>query len=1161
MKPALPDQRAHDAFSPWSITAGFLILALSDLGFGFTRAGPAVDGAWDHAVLIASILVHCALGGLILEAVVRLLKRVDGPTPPGRWRISRAVTALAIMAAFIMVNRSTFDGPAIAKSRWHDPLEWGFRISGIAAIGLAVFAIIPWLLARTSRSVSAATVVGLAALGIALGCQAANAYVLVGQYPMMHTQLVALAALASCLFAAVGLQRFPRLGRLAGLTAAAFLAVGIAAGFSDAALRTGAAAMVRGPASAELGVWTNQILAPLRPTRQADSTAPISTEVFADGSTAAVQSALDAALPARRGMNVLWVAIDTVRADRVSFNGYARKTTPNLDKLAKDAFVFTHAYSSYPTSNYSYASMLTGRVPRATPLYARLNGGAPLDSPQLTLPGLLTAHGWHTVGVTAFDKATAHNPDWFGLLKTGFTTYNPDQPEAAAVAAEITASSLKVLREKPPGPFFLWMHYMDPHAPYEICPEFGFGTSISDAYDSEIAKCDAEVGRVLDHLTQTGAAANTIVVVFSDHGEEFEEHNGKFHNTSVYDEQVHIPLLIAVPGLKGRKIDTPVSLTDVLPTTVSLLGLKDAEVRHGRDLAPLMLSAATENKRGAYVEFFGMRAGHRERDLRAVISGSNKLIFHVQRDLYEHYDLQADPGENANLIGRGANAEAELRGLLAAWDARIDAGKSAVSAPPAHALRDELRGDLTALVAADAKAAEKLLINIQKRIFDYTRELTPEAATELGPAGVEAFAAEVVAQWTASPKGSVAAGNLAKLAVELAAPSTAPFLMERLREGGGGAFRAAGALARLGNAVGQPLLQQLLKDEVPLDRRQVAAALAHLGDPLAMTWAEGIITCGNWQHVCALIEAFPRAQFPKLGYFLREYITQGLLRPVPVQAKLAIHLASLAGDPEIRWLLLRFAHDGDPIIRIPARKALQSVGVSASEIQAVAEPIAMELDADLAIVNRMYEHAFTRYAGVLASITGPAAGLRLRYARQLHARDRAEDARKVLAPLLDSGVDALDRDLAARRTAMLAAPARFKDAAAFRAAVPSATIPSAVFAGVPFTCTITVRNEGTVPWQGGYWQFANVLKLHWEDASGKKLATREQALAYLPAAGVMPGESATVVMMLHAPSTPVAAATPVLTFTQLESALPPETVIHRAAPVRIVALNAKLDPK
>ncbi len=1160
MSPAIcrPSERA---FTPWSITSGFLILACSDLCFGFTRSGPAVEGVWELAVLIASILVHCALGGLVLEGAVRLLQRADGPSPTGRWRISRVVTSLALVAAFVLVNRTTFDGPAIAKSRWHDALEWGFRLTGIVAIGLVVFAIVPWLLARTSRRAWIAAVAGSAILGLGLACEAANAYVLVGQYPMMHTQLVALAALSCCLTASIGLQYFPKLGRWTAFAAALLLALGIAVGFSDAALRTGAAAMVRGPASAELSVWTNQILLPLRPARPTDALAPISAEVFSSGSTAVVQSALDAALPARRGMNVLWVAIDTVRADRVSFNGYARKTTPNLDKLAKNAFVFTHAYSSYPTSNYSYASMLTGRVPRATPLYARLNGTTPSESAQLTLPGLLTAQGWYTAGVTAFDKATAHNPDWFGLLKTGFTTYNPDQPEAAAVAAQITASSLRVLREKPPGPFFLWMHYMDPHAPYEICPEFGFGTSISDAYDSEIAKCDAEVGRVLDQLAATGEASNTIVVVFSDHGEEFEEHNGKFHNTSVYDEQVHIPLLISVPGLKGRKIETPVSLTDVLPTTVSILGLPDAEVRHGRDLSPLMLSDATGNKSGAYIEFFGMRAGHRERDLRAVVSGHQKLIFHVQRDLYEHYDLQSDPGENVNLIGRGASAETDMRGLMAAWDARIDAGKSSVSTPAVHSLREELRADLTALVAADAAAAEKLLISIQKRIFDYTRELTPQAANEFGASGVDAFAQEVVAQWNASHKGSLAASHLARLAVDLAAPATTPFLLDRLKEGGGAAFRAAGALARQGNTVGQPLLQRLLQDEVPLDRRQVATALMYLGDPAAMAWAEGIITCGNWQQVCAMVEALPQARLPRLGYFLREYITQGLLRPVPVQAKLAIHLAALSGDPEIRWLLLRFAHDGDPIIRIPARKALESAGVKASEIQAMAETIAMELDGDLAVVNRMYEHALARYADALASGTGSNAGLRFRYSRQLHARGRTEEARKVLVPLMASDADVLDKDLAERRAGMLSAPARFTDAAAFRAQVPAFAMPAEVFSGVPFMCTITLHNEGTVPWQGGYWQFANVVKLHWEDGAGQRLATREQSLAYLPAAGVMPGESTTIMMLVHAPASPLAAAVPVLTFTQAESALPPETQIHRAPAVRIVALNAKLGAK
>ena len=1126
-----------------------LLLGGADLIVGVFRSGPSLTGLEEHAVLGISVLAHVALAGLVLALCAWLLLRMDAALPRATTRSAPAslwIFAIALIAGFVVVNLETFEGAQIREHRWHDVIVWSFRILGGIGIVAGLF-LIHRSLRRAAQSRAPRRVLIVAAMAVAIACQIANSRMLVGLYPMLHTQLVALALAGWTIAASAFLGDRSRLVRISFVLAGILVLAGVACRYSEVWPRTATAAITRGPATAEIAIWTDPVFSALKaqPARIDGLWDTDLTALLAAKSPAEIQVGLDALLPSRRRMNILWIALDTVRADRVSFNGYKRKTTPRLDQLAANAFVFKRAYSSYPTSNYSYASVLTGLSPRSTPLYSQLNKTERTFAEDVHLPSILTRNGWLTAGVTAFDKVTAGNREWFGMLADGFQIYNPDQTEATATGKQITTSTLGVINRRSPQPFFVWAHYMDPHAPYQVWPEFNFGSSISDAYDSEIAFCDREVGKLLDHLKEIGEAERTMVVVFSDHGEEFEEHNGLYHNTSVYEQQIHIPLLLYIPGLKGRSVDVPVSLTDLVPTTLSLLGIADQQARHGRDLVPLLLDPSAPSEGIAYSEFFGIKAGRRDRDLRTVISGRHKLIRHVQQDLFELYDLGADALERNNLIGKNSSMETKMRGMLAAWDTRIDSTGSGAPVVRTPTFIEELRTNTEAFATANATIGIAAFVQIKKSIFDYTMELTSPAAQYLGAQGLDRYADELVERWRASADPA-AKQRLLWLIFDLARPSTREFLREQFRVGGGIAFRAALALARLQDDVGREGLRAQLAAELAFDRRESAIGLAHLGDPLAWPWAYGILTNSEVQYVCMLIEALPRIGIPHLGLFIRDYVTQGSL-DVAIQAKLVGRLAPLASDPDARWLMLRAAHDGEPIIREAGRRALKDANVSDDEIAAARDAVTLELDGDLAITNRMYEHAFARYREAVDKSPTLNAGLRLRFARHLHAHGKLAEAREMLVSIGEKSPNELDRAIASRGLQMLDSPARFKEHAAFAAEVSAVQALNTIQQGLPFMCTFMLKNSGTTAWQGGYWQFPNVLRLEWVGADGKRLDTKEKSYGLLPATGVLPGETVSIHMMAFAPPAPVLQATPVITFTQMESALPLGTEIYRRA--------------
>jgi arylsulfatase A-like enzyme len=389
--------------------------------------------------------------------------------------------------------------------------------------------------------------------------------------------------------------------------------------------------------------------------------------------------------PARQAPSVpphiLLVTIDTLRADRCSGYGYPQPTTPRLDALARQGVRVADAYAPMATTGPSHASMFTGLHPRA---HGVVKNGYLLAPERRTLAEALRAAGYATAAVVSSFAVDAK----FGLAQ-GFEVYDDDFPaegasvkqrrwEGLAVAGgfdrradAVGARAISWLaRERPRGRrFFLWVHYFDPHAPYD--PPEPHKSRFRAAYDGEVAFADAELGRLLDALDDAGLRESTLVVVTGDHGEGLGDHGHQEHGLNIYEEAVKVPLAFRWPGRlpAGSIVPGPVSLVDLEPTLLQLaLGAPAGGA--GRSLAPLLAQrAAPDPERPIFMErrFYdpdSQKALRIKGEKLAVRRGAFKYLEAPEEGTQELYDLSADPGELENLAAQEAARVRELRSLL-----------------------------------------------------------------------------------------------------------------------------------------------------------------------------------------------------------------------------------------------------------------------------------------------------------------------------------------------------------------------------------------------------------------------------------------------------------------------------------------------------------------
>lgn len=385
--------------------------------------------------------------------------------------------------------------------------------------------------------------------------------------------------------------------------------------------------------------------------------------------------------------NILLIIVDTMRADHVGAYGYQRPTTPAIDQLAKEGTVFTRAYSHSPWTMPSVASILTSLTPRD---HGITKWEQPLEERFLTLAEYLATHGYYTA---AYVSHVIFEPEYH--YNQGFDTYDysvieKGEPDEISTAKEISDLVVAALEKNTYQPFFMWLHYFDPHNDYLLHEPYNFGGQPMDLYDSEIRFTDEQIGRVFAKLKELKLWDNTVIVVMADHGEEFYEHGWRYHSRTLYEELIHIPLVIRVPGFKPQKLPTIVAESDVAPTLCRLAKLpvprefKGKRIQYKKPFLSTPRFIDREN-RVVFAETF--RFGRKQ----GFVFENWKYIHDLKTSRFEMFDLQADPLEKNNLAYQQMDLAKKFKEQLNAF---YKVGRAKIEE---HELSDSLKRSLDSL--------------------------------------------------------------------------------------------------------------------------------------------------------------------------------------------------------------------------------------------------------------------------------------------------------------------------------------------------------------------------------------------------------------------------------------------------------------------------------
>lgn len=396
---------------------------------------------------------------------------------------------------------------------------------------------------------------------------------------------------------------------------------------------------------------------------------------------AATTAATAAAAAAPFTGNILLITIDALRADRLGVAGYRRpdghSLTPNLDALARRGAYFRRVWSQAPNTPRSFPSILTSQIPSSVKWdKATVNYPQVLASNRTMFEDLKAA-GLAPLGIFSHFYFTPER----GINK-GFEEWSNDGAGTIAESNKDTASPRLVPRavarlKKAAARherFALWTHLFEPHSGYMTHKEFpptGLSgvAGLMEKYDLEIAYVDLWVGKLLAALDELGLGASTTVVVMADHGEAWGEHKTFFHGQDLFDEQLRIPLIIAVPGEPPVVRTEPVSAMDVAPTLLALVGAPIPRSFRGRSLLPLVKGDSLP-PRPVYAELMPATAWPHHAMM--MIDDDKKLIHRISERRWELYDLRTDPGEKKNLADDGAYRSTfdRLRARLIAYEER-----------------------------------------------------------------------------------------------------------------------------------------------------------------------------------------------------------------------------------------------------------------------------------------------------------------------------------------------------------------------------------------------------------------------------------------------------------------------------------------------------------
>jgi len=360
--------------------------------------------------------------------------------------------------------------------------------------------------------------------------------------------------------------------------------------------------------------------------------------------------------------NIVLISIDTCRADHLSCYGFKRKTTPNIDAVARDGVLFQEALTPVPLTTPAHSSLFTGTYPPTHGVH--LNNGVGLADSNVTLAEVLRDAGFQTA---AFVSGFPLDPQ-FGLNQ-GFDTYDSKFTKTSESssnysersAEEVSRPALAWLDQHKDKPFFVFVHYFDAHVPYDP-PEPYRSSYADDPYAGEIAYLDGWIGQVAERLRALDVYDDTLLIILGDHGESLGDHGEKSHGFFVYQATQHVPLVIRAPhGVTDRRLEGRVSLVDLMPTILDLAGLKTPERVQGTSLrAALEGHQARDAARPLYCESFEATQFDCSA-LHGMVSGSWKYIRAPRQELY---DLSNDPTETRNVIDQEQPTAQRLRDRL-----------------------------------------------------------------------------------------------------------------------------------------------------------------------------------------------------------------------------------------------------------------------------------------------------------------------------------------------------------------------------------------------------------------------------------------------------------------------------------------------------------------
>jgi arylsulfatase A-like enzyme len=417
----------------------------------------------------------------------------------------------------------------------------------------------------------------------------------------------------------------------------------------------------------------------------------------------------DALRRALAGCNVLFVVLDAASARRFSAYGHSQKTTPEIDRIAAEGVLFERAYTTAVFTRAAMASTWTSRYPDEGMTREDLR----LPAERLTLAELLAANGIRTAAWVANPNAGAAAGLERGFMEFAGVYSQPGRP-GGAVRAEAVAERFSAwLANSRRGRFFAYLHFREPHFPYDPPPPFDtlFGpdgplprharddkswtirvsqgraqASVEELahlrrlYDGNLAYVDAQLGALRRGLEQAGIWERTLVIVSADHGEELLEHGFIGHNEQVYQETTWIPLVVRFPkgsGPAGMRVPALVDLLDVAPTIADVFGVLGragaAPAFQGRSLLPVVLGAP--GKPATVSRSIMKRPSY------ALTDGRFKLVHDIRRGAQELFDLRHDPNEQEDLSVRDPLRLAAFREALYRFILDRAGGGSTSAAP------------------------------------------------------------------------------------------------------------------------------------------------------------------------------------------------------------------------------------------------------------------------------------------------------------------------------------------------------------------------------------------------------------------------------------------------------------------------------------------------